>query len=148
MNILKYKGYEGTAELDMERMICRGKVLFIEDLVTYEADSPGNLQNEFEAAIDDYLETCAALGREPRRPLKGQFNVRVQPSLHKAAALRAIQDKVSLNEVVAKALDAYVCAQTVQNHNAQVTLNVSPEQIETVSMSTSSNPQWETLHVH
>ena len=26
MNILKYKDYEGTAELDMTRRICRGKL--------------------------------------------------------------------------------------------------------------------------
>ena len=33
MNILNYKGYEGTAEIDMESRICRGKILFINDLV-------------------------------------------------------------------------------------------------------------------
>jgi hypothetical protein len=38
MDILKYKDYEGTAELDMSRGVCRGKILFINDLVTY-ADS-------------------------------------------------------------------------------------------------------------
>ena len=34
MDILKYKDYEGTAELDMSRGVCRGKILFINDLVT------------------------------------------------------------------------------------------------------------------
>ena len=76
MNILKYKDFEGSAELDMERQVCRGKLLFIDDLVTYEAASIANLQSEFEAAVDDYLETCKSLGRDPKRPLKGLFNVR------------------------------------------------------------------------
>lgn len=108
MDILKYKGYEGTSELDMDRCICRGKILFIDDLVTYEADSPKDLQMEFEAAVDDYIETCNELGREPKKPLKGQFNVRVLPELHKKAVLRAIQDGTSLNDVTAKALKNYV----------------------------------------
>ena len=40
----------------MTRSVCRGKILFIDDLVTYEAASPAKLQKEFEAAVDDYLE--------------------------------------------------------------------------------------------
>ena len=36
---LKYKNFEGLAVLDRERQICRGKRLFIDDLVTDEADS-------------------------------------------------------------------------------------------------------------
>src|SRR5450759_3500625 len=108
VDILKYKDYEGTAELDMTRQVCRGKILFIDDLVTYEAASPAELQKEFEEAVDDYIQTCANLKREPQKPLKGQFNVRVPPALHKAAALRALADNVSLNDVVVRALDAFV----------------------------------------
>lgn len=116
MDILKYNDYEGTAELDMTRGVCRGKVLFISDVVTYESALPVSLQKEFEAAVDDYIETCAALGRNPQKPLKGQFNVRVPPALHKAATLRALADDVSLNDVVVKALDAYVNAVVAVNH--------------------------------
>lgn len=115
MDILKYKDYEGTAELDMARGVCRGKILFINDLVTYEATLPSKLQKEFEAAVDDYIETCATLGRDPQKSLKGQFNVRIPQELHKAATLRALTDSVSLNDVVVRALDAYINAR-VDNH--------------------------------
>ena len=115
MDILKYKDYEGTAELDIARGICRGKILFIDDLVTYESKFPGKLQKEFKAAVDDYLETCAAVGKEPQRPLRGLFNVRVAPGLHRAATLRAVSDGVSLNEIVARALDAFVNVKTGAN---------------------------------
>jgi predicted HicB family RNase H-like nuclease len=108
MDILKYKQYEGTAELDIARQVCRGKILFIDDLVTYEAATPSGLQAEFEAAVEDYLDTCAELGREPQKPLKGLFNVRIPPALHKAAVIRATEDNVSLNDVVVRALGAFV----------------------------------------
>lgn len=112
MNILKYKGYEGSAELDVARGVCRGKLLFISDLVTYESSSIPALQKEFEAAVDDYIDTCTALGRTAQPGLKGQFNVRVPAQLHRDLSLRAIQDKVSLNEVVNQACSAYVAGQS------------------------------------
>jgi predicted HicB family RNase H-like nuclease len=148
MDILKYKDYEGTAELDMTRRICRGKILFIDDLVTYEATSPAELQREFEAAVDDYIDTCASLGREPQKPLRGQFNVRVPPALHKAAALRALADNVSLNDVAVRALDAFVNVQSVVNHNVRVTLNIPEESLKTLVSSASAQTQWGTAHVH
>jgi predicted HicB family RNase H-like nuclease len=108
LDILKYKDYEGTAELDMSRKVCRGKILFINDLVTYEAESPATLQAEFEAAVDDYIETCVELKREPQKPLKGLFNVRISSDLHRAATIKGLEDNVSLNEVVTRALDSYL----------------------------------------
>lgn len=108
LDILKYKEYEGSAELDMGRGVCRGRILFINDLVTYEAATPSQLQAEFEAAVDDYLETCSSLGRDPQKPLKGLFNVRMPPALHKAATLRAAQENASLNDVVVRAVDAFI----------------------------------------
>ena len=111
MNILNYKGYEGTAEIDMESRICRGKILFINDLVTYQSSTPAGLQEAFEAAVDDYLETCEHLAREPRKPLKGVFNVRISPDLHKLAAIRALEEGVSLNKVVVKSMDSYLSEQ-------------------------------------
>jgi predicted HicB family RNase H-like nuclease len=89
MDILKYKDYEGSAELDMTRGVCRGKILFIDDLVTY-------------------LATCEALGKNPLLPCRGQFNVRTPPALHRAAQRRAAADKISLNEVVVRAIEAFV----------------------------------------
>lgn len=148
MDILKYKDYEGSAELDMTRGVCRGKILFIDDLVTYEAASPEALRKEFEAAVDDYLETCASLGKDPLRPFRGLFNVRVAPSLHRAAALRATADAVSLNDVVVRALDAFLNVRADINHNIRVTLETPDGSIKTVTSVVTGKPQWETAHVH
>ena len=73
-----------------------------------EAASPADLQREFEAAVDDYLDTCKAVGKEPQRPFRGAFNVRVPKLLHRSAAMRAVADSTSLNEVVVRALADYL----------------------------------------
>jgi len=143
MDILKYKDYEGTAEIDISRLVCRGKVLFIDDLVTYEAASPADLQKAFEEAVDDYLQTCRELNRHPKKPLKGQFNVRVSPSLHKAASLRAIADKVALNDVVVRALEAFVIETKDINHNIRVVVDNPEQSMEILTASASfPTPQW------
>jgi len=142
VDILKYGEYEGTAELDMDRHVCRGKILFIDDLVTYEAESPADLQKEFQAAVDDYIETCASLGRQPQKPLKGLFQVRVPPALHKAVVRRAMADNVTQNDVTVRALDAFVNAKLDVNHNVQVTLNIPTESLKTLASSVSAPEQW------
>lgn len=148
MDILNYKEFEGTAELDMARNVCRGKLLFIDDLVTYESDTPGGLQREFEAAVDDYIETCIAIGKEPQRPFRGLFNVRVSPSLHRAAALRAMAESVSLNDVVVRAIDAFLNSRTEVNHNVKVTLEGPPRLMKTVQAAASTSVQWGASNVH
>ena len=37
MKTMNYKGYEGSAEIDLDDELCHGKLLFIEDLVMYDA---------------------------------------------------------------------------------------------------------------
>lgn len=63
---LTYGPYKGTVEVDLVNYVCRGKVLFIDDVVTYEADSLPELQGQFEAAVDDYINTCVEIGKDPQ----------------------------------------------------------------------------------
>lgn len=105
---LKYKGQLGSVECDVDNDCLHGKLLHINDLVTYEASTPGKLREEFEAAVDDYLETCEALGVEPYKPFKGSFNVRVGEDLHRAVVLKATSEGLGLNEACIKAFKMYV----------------------------------------
>jgi len=130
---LKYKGYEGTAEVDLERGVCRGKIMFIDDLVTFESESAKCIKAEFEAAVDDYIATCKALGREALKPLSGAFNVRIDPELHRDARVRAIQDGVSLNEVVARAMACYLHGENNVTNNHSYVVVSHEEQISAFS---------------
>jgi predicted HicB family RNase H-like nuclease len=107
-NIFEYKGYSGSLEVSAEDHCLFGKILFITDLVTYEAETVSDLEAEFVAAVDDYILTCKEVGKEPQRPFKGSFNVRITPNLHRRAALKAYKENISLNELTAKAITAYV----------------------------------------
>ncbi len=107
-NYYEYKGYIGTIEVSTEDEVLYGTIVGINDLVTFESVSMIGLKNEFERAVDDYLELCKALGKEPDRSYKGQFNVRVSSELHKKSALQAVKENITLNKLVEQALERYL----------------------------------------
>lgn len=52
---LKYKSYTGSVEYSAEDSVFHGKILDINDLVTYEASHLKELEKSFKEAVDDYL---------------------------------------------------------------------------------------------
>lgn len=107
-NVLNYKGYSGSIECSIEDDCLHGKVLFIEDIVTYEGDTPSALKTAFEGAIDRYLAYCEKTGKPANKAYSGGFNVRISPDLHRQVAIAASKSGVTLNECVKRALEAYL----------------------------------------
>lgn len=99
-NTMKYKGFLGSCEISFEDGVLYGKIECINDLVTYEASNPTQLKEVFQDAVDDYLETCEMLGKEPDKTMSGSFNIRVGSELHKILYLKARENNVSLNDMV------------------------------------------------
>lgn len=108
MTHLVYKGYLGTIEPDLETGMLFGKLAYIRDLVTYEAEDLKTLEREFQASVDGYLADCLELSKTPDTPCKGSFNVRVGHELHMAASLAASRANISLNDLARRALREYV----------------------------------------
>ncbi|MFV1877321.1 type II toxin-antitoxin system HicB family antitoxin [Nioella sp.] len=107
MKELKHRGYIGSVDLSIDDGILHGKLLYINDLVTYEAESAPELVAAFHAAVDDYLADCEAEGKAPDTPYKGSFNVRIKPELHRELAETARLRGCSLNEYVASVLTCH-----------------------------------------
>ena len=112
-NILEYKGYHTRIEFDYETISLRGKIEGIGDLVNFSSKDVTTIEKEFHDAVDDYLEFCAEVGKEPDKEYKGTFNVRIESELHKKLAMRAFKENESLNATVEKAIKAYL------NENSQ-----------------------------
>ena len=127
-SILEYKGYHAKVEIDIENKILDGKIEGIRDLVNFESDSVDTLEQEFHDAVDDYLEFCQEMGKEPDKEYSGTFNVRISSELHKKLALKALENGESLNKTVEKAIGAYVNGSS----QTEVTLNQTPDQLSRV----------------
>ncbi|MCI8852479.1 MAG: type II toxin-antitoxin system HicB family antitoxin [Lachnospiraceae bacterium] len=107
-NVLEYKGYHTKVEFDSEALVLRGKIEGIHDLVNFECENMKDVVKEFHEAVDDYLEFCKEVGKEPDKEYKGTFNVRINPELHKKLAMTAVKNGDSLNASVEKAIQKYI----------------------------------------
>jgi predicted HicB family RNase H-like nuclease len=103
-DILQYKNYYASVHFSAADEVFYGRILGINDLVSFEGASVKELKTAFEEAVEDYLETCIAVGKTPEKTYKGTFNVRVPSTLHKQAAIFAAVHNITLNDFVKKAL--------------------------------------------
>jgi predicted HicB family RNase H-like nuclease len=98
--LLSHRGFHGTAEVSYEDDCLHGKVLFIDDLVTYEGGTPAELKTAFVDAVDRYLAYCERTGKPANKPYSGTFNVRTGSEIHREACKVAAENEQSLNDFV------------------------------------------------
>jgi len=103
-NYLHYKGYTGSVEFSEIDSVFHGKIIGIKSLISFEGDSVNNLIEDFHSAVDEYIEFCAEIGKQPEKPFKGSFNIRIGTDLHRKAAITASSQGISLNSLVEKAI--------------------------------------------
>jgi predicted HicB family RNase H-like nuclease len=94
-----------TVHFSAEDEVFYGKIIGINDLVSFEGTTVKELKIAFEEAVEDYLETCRELKKEPDKTYKGSFNVRIPSELHRQAALFSAVKNMSLNDFVRYAID-------------------------------------------
>ncbi|PKM13277.1 MAG: toxin-antitoxin system HicB family antitoxin [Gammaproteobacteria bacterium HGW-Gammaproteobacteria-5] len=105
MNAMNYKGYAARIEYSDEDGLLIGHIAGIRDVVGFHGESVKELRMAFEEAVDDYLETCAKLGRPPQKPYSGKLSLRLEPALHASVAVKAELAHKSINQWVADVLD-------------------------------------------
>ena len=107
-NVLKYKNYCTKIEYDSVNGVLYGKIEGIRDLVNFESDSLQKIVDEFHTAVDDYLDFCKEVGKEPDREYSGSFNVRISSELHRKASFMAMEEGKTLNRFVEEAIETHV----------------------------------------
>ena len=109
-DVITYKSFIGSVHFSAEDRVFHGKIEGISDLIMFEGQSVSELINAFHEAVNDYFELCKEAGKEPQKPFKGSFNVRIPSDLHRKAAKKATIMGISLNQLVQKALEEKVAA--------------------------------------
>ncbi len=103
--MMNYKGYVGSVEYDEENRVFTGTVINTRTVITFHGSSVDELEREFRASVEDYLQWCREDGIEPEKPYSGKFNVRFSPELHRRAAIGAKRLGLSLNSFVERAVE-------------------------------------------
>ena len=105
---MSYKGYYGSVEFSEDDNVFHGRIIGINDLISYEGECVKSLRRDFEESVDEYFEVCSKIGKEPDKVYKGSFNVRIEAELHRKAVLSAAALGTSLNSFVEEAIRKYI----------------------------------------
>ena len=105
MGALKYKDFVATLEYSDADNVFYGKILGINDLILFEGSSTDELKHAFEEAVEDYLELCKEVNKDPYKSFKGSFNIRIPTDLHKKVFFRAQKAGLSLNQFIKTVLE-------------------------------------------
>lgn len=104
-SVMTYNGYSALIQFDAEDEIFFGRIAGIRDGVSFHADTVRGLKDAFHEAVDDYIETCKAIGKDPQKPYSGNVMFRVAPEIHRRVALAAELSGKSLNKWAEETLD-------------------------------------------
>ena len=102
--MINYKGYIGQVEFDAENHIFSGTVINTRTVITFQGSSVKEIEKEFKASVDDYLEWCKEDNVEPEKPYSGNFTVRFTPELHQKLAVGAKVLGLSINGFIEKSV--------------------------------------------
>lgn len=103
-SMLEYRGYHAAISYDADDELFVGEVFGIVDSLSFHGSSIDELKQKFADCIENYLDVCKQIGKEPEKEFKGSFNVRIPSELHRQIAMLAAQQKITLNQYVVNAL--------------------------------------------
>lgn len=108
MKYLEHRGYTATVEFDAGDGILVGRVIGVNDVITFHGTTVKQVVSAFHESVDDYLAACAKLGQSPDKPASGKFIVRAAPLTHRAALAMATAEGKSLNTWVVEVIERAV----------------------------------------
>ena len=97
-NPMSSKSYTASMIFDTDDKIIVGRVLDIDDIISFHGESVSEFESNFHAAIEDYLVASKELGSAPEKPASGKVMLRIAPEVHAAALKAAARSGTSLNK--------------------------------------------------
>lgn len=98
MNMMTHKGYAARIEYSDDDACFVGHIAGIKDIVGFHGESVAELRDAFEEAVEDYLETCDALNRQPSKPFSGKLELSIPPDIHAGIAVAAETSGKSIDQ--------------------------------------------------
>ena len=106
MSTMSYKNYLASIEYSEEDACFVGRIAGIHDVIGFHADNVAGLREAFHEAVEDYVATCAKIGKVPQKAYSGKVMLRIPPDVHARAATAAQSRGLSLNQFAAQAFMA------------------------------------------
>ena len=85
INSMAYKGYTASIVFDTEGKIIVGRIVDIDEVISFHGESVAEFEPNFHVAIEDCLAASKGLGSAPEKPAKAKVMLRISPEIHAAA---------------------------------------------------------------
>ena len=108
MKTLSYKGYTASLDFDLEGNYLFGKIQGINDVISFDGETPQDAKANFELMVDEYLDYCQKIGKQPDKSYSGTFNIRTTEEIHRRLSQKAFAEGVSLNKICELAFSQYL----------------------------------------
>lgn len=107
MERLEYQGYSGSVEYSKADNCLHGKVIGLDKgtCITYEGNTASELYEDFQGAIDDYLDYCKDRGIKPKKSYSGTLNIRIPSEIHCRIAMYAEKNETSINSFIRDSIE-------------------------------------------
>lgn len=97
-NTMTYRGYTASVEFDPDDNTLVGRVLDIDDIISFHGESVAAFTGAFHEAVDDYISACEKMDQMPEKPASGRLMLRIDSAVHSAALKAAAHTGQSLNK--------------------------------------------------
>lgn len=126
MKVLEHKGYTASVEFDADDGILVGRVIGVDDVITFHGTTVKEVVTAFRESVDDYLVACEKLGQRPDKAASGKFLIRAAPLTHRAALAMATAAGKSLNTWVVEVIERAVEIGESATHSRPTSARRSP----------------------
>lgn len=97
-NLMNYKDFTAKVEFFADDNVIVGRLIGIDDIVMFEAETVDELQSAFREAVDFHIEVCEKTGKSSKKNYSGKLMFRLPSELHARIAETAAKHGKSINE--------------------------------------------------
>ena len=95
---MNYKGFTAKIEFSADDNVFVGRLVGIDDIVMFEAETVEGLNTAFQEAVDFHIEVCEKKGKKSKKSYSGKLLFRLPDKLHAEIAEAATREGKSINE--------------------------------------------------
>lgn len=104
-SVQAYLGYKARMDFDIDDKIIVGRVIDIDDILTFHGTSVAEFEAALKTAVDGYIQACKQLGQASEKPASGRLMLRVSPVVHAAAVKASARRRNADGRVVGQQAD-------------------------------------------
>ena len=97
-NTLTYRGCTAKIEFSADDNVFFGRLIGIDDIVTFHAETVEELKDSMRESVDFYIEVCEKDGKNSKKSYSGKVLFRLPNKLHAEIAEAATRQGKSINE--------------------------------------------------